>query len=193
MRPGSGPVRLLEKAGTDNENMDAKAVIQGVVVKDIKRHSDERGWLIELFRSDEVDKDVLPAMSYVSLTEPGVARGPHEHREQTDYFCFVGPSTFKVYLWENRGKNRGENRGGNNKDTPKGSPETPEKMVIEAGEDSPRLVIVPPGVVHAYKNIGPIPGFVFNAPNRLFMGPGRTEEIDEIRYEGSGDLRFSLD
>ena len=170
--------------------MDGNDVIQGVVVKDIKRHSDERGWLTELFRSDEVDKEVLPAMSYVSLTEPGVARGPHEHRDQTDYFCFVGPSTFKVYLWDNRGENSG---GENKKDAPEGSPEAAEKMVIVAGEDSPKLVIVPPGVVHAYKNIGPLPGLVFNAPNRLFMGPGKTEEIDEIRYEGLGDLRFELD
>ena len=44
----------------------------------------------------------MPAMAYISMTRPGVARGPHEHREQADYFAFIGPSNFKVYLWDAR-------------------------------------------------------------------------------------------
>ena len=46
--------------------------------------------------------DVFPEMMYVSQTLPGVARGPHEHVEQTDIFIFMGPGTFKVYLWDSR-------------------------------------------------------------------------------------------
>ena len=41
-------------------------------------------------------------MAYISMTEPGIARGPHEHAEQADCFCFLGPSNFTVYLWDRR-------------------------------------------------------------------------------------------
>ena len=76
--------------------------IDGVVVREIQRHHDDRGWLSELFRHDELDEEFYPTMSYLSMTEPGVARGPHEHQDQADLFCFLGPSTFRIHLWDNR-------------------------------------------------------------------------------------------
>ena len=48
--------------------------IGGVVIKELKRYEDDRGWLLELHRSDELAKEFYPAMSYVSMTSPGVAR-----------------------------------------------------------------------------------------------------------------------
>jgi len=152
-------------------------IIEGVIVKDIKRHADERGWLVECFRHDEVPSEIQPAMAYVSITLPGVARGPHEHIEQTDYFCFLGPGNFKVVLWDNR----------------KESPTVNVRQVILAGEDNPKIVIVPPGVVHGYKNIGNIDGQVLNFPNRLYAGPGRTQKVDEIRHEASALSPFKMD
>jgi hypothetical protein len=29
-------------------------------------------------------------MAYISVTEPNVQRGPHEHVDQADLFCFIG-------------------------------------------------------------------------------------------------------
>ncbi|HEY6009808.1 MAG TPA: dTDP-4-dehydrorhamnose 3,5-epimerase, partial [Geobacteraceae bacterium] len=75
-----------------------KGRIHDVVVRPLAKYLDERGWLAELYRSDELPADVMPVMAYISMTQPGVARGPHEHVDQTDYFCFIGPSNFKVYL-----------------------------------------------------------------------------------------------
>lgn len=63
-------------------------MIEGVIIKSIKKNEDERGWLAEFFRSDEVE--YLPVMSYLSFTKNGIARGPHEHKHQSDYFVFVG-------------------------------------------------------------------------------------------------------
>jgi dTDP-4-dehydrorhamnose 3,5-epimerase len=151
--------------------------IAGVVISELPKHSDRRGWLSELFRSDELPQDFVPVMGYVSSTEPGVARGPHEHREQTDKFCFVGPSTFRVYLWDNR----------------KDSPTFGNKIVLEAGAEQPKAMIIPPGVIHAYKNIGPIPGWIFNLSNRLYAGEGRKEKVDEIRHENDTNTIFKLD
>src|SRR5438105_13131336 len=78
--------------------------IDGVIWKPLKKYRDDRGWLCELFRDDDWPAALQPVMAYISMTEPGVARGPHEHDAQSDYFCFLGPSNFKVYLWDKREK-----------------------------------------------------------------------------------------
>jgi dTDP-4-dehydrorhamnose 3,5-epimerase len=157
--------------------LTATTPIEGVVWRPLTQHHDERGWLCELFRHDEMDRACHPAMAYLSMTEPGVARGPHEHVEQTDCFCFLGPSRFRIYLWDSR----------------PGSPTEGAMQVEEAGEGRPMLVIVPPGVVHAYKNVGEEPGLVFNAPNRLYRGPGKRQPVDEIRHEDRDDSPYSLE
>ncbi|HLC19092.1 MAG TPA: dTDP-4-dehydrorhamnose 3,5-epimerase family protein [Thermodesulfobacteriota bacterium] len=151
--------------------------IDGVVVRELKRYSDERGWLMELFRLDDLDQEYRPVMTYISLTRPGVARGPHEHLDQADYFCFAGPSDFKVYLWDNR----------------PGSITYRNTHAIVAGESAPSVVIVPKRVVHAYKNVGTRDGVVINCPNRLFKGEGRKDPVDEVRYEDLSDSPYKLD
>ena len=54
-------------------------------------------------------------------------------------------------------------------------------------------MIIPPGVVHAYKNVADRPGWVFNVPNRLFAGKNKKEPVDEIRYEEVPDSPYVLD
>ena len=79
-----------------------KCNIEDVIIRELTRNHDNRGYLIELYRTDEIEKEFHPVMSYLSITKPGIIRGPHEHKEQADNFCFVGPSTFRLYLWDNR-------------------------------------------------------------------------------------------
>lgn len=151
--------------------------IDGVIIRELKHYNDDRGWLTELFRADEVKPEFFPTMSYVSMTRPGVARGPHEHVDQADLFCFIGPSTFRLYLWDNR----------------EGSDIYRKRFTYDFGENMPASVIVPKGVVHAYKNIGPTEGIVYNAPNRLYAGENKAEPVDEIRHEDKTDSVFILD
>ena len=66
-------------------------------------------------------------------------------------------------------------------------------MTLFVGEDNPKSVLVPKGVVHAYRNIGQAAGIVINCPNRLYMGEGKREEIDEIRHEDDPDTIFRID
>ena len=80
--------------------------IEGVLWRPLKRFHDHRGWLCELFRHDDLPAEFHPVMAYISATEPGVARGPHEHVDQADYFTFIGPSNFKMYLWDNRSQSK---------------------------------------------------------------------------------------
>jgi dTDP-4-dehydrorhamnose 3,5-epimerase len=146
--------------------------MEGVLVKQVLLYKDQRGWLGELIREDE--SEITPAMVYISMTRPGLARGPHEHRQQTDLFCFVGK--FRFYLWDNR----------------KNSPTYREKKIVETS-DIPTIAVVPPGVVHAYKNIGNSDGLVINLPDKLYKGWGKTETVDEIRYENDPKTPFRLE
>ena len=151
--------------------------IGGVIIKEIKPFTDSRGWLIELFRHDELEQQFHPAMSYISMTKPGVARGPHEHQDQADLFGFIGPSTFRLYLWDNRPN----------------SATFEMSCTYEFGDKRPASVIVPPGVAHAYKNIGQLEGIVYNAPNQLYAGWGRNQPVDEVRHETDPNSKFKID
>jgi dTDP-4-dehydrorhamnose 3,5-epimerase len=151
--------------------------IAGVTFKSLSRYADQRGWLVEVYRDDELASDNHPQMGYISMTLPGVARGPHEHVDQSDYFAFIGPGSFKLYLWDMR----------------RDSPSCGCKLAVVVGEANMQGVIIPPGVVHAYKNVGEQPGWVVNLPNRLYKGQGRREAVDEIRHEELADSPFVLD
>jgi len=149
-------------------------MIEGVIIKKIDKYEDERGWLAEMFRQDEMDHG--PAMGYVSLTKPGVIRGPHEHENQTDCFIFVGPGNFELHLWDRR-------------ETSATKGEYLKELV---GEANPRLVVVPAGVVHGYKCVSDAPACSINLPDKLYRGEGKKEEIDEIRWEKLPDSPYKI-
>jgi dTDP-4-dehydrorhamnose 3,5-epimerase len=155
--------------------------LPGVRVLPLTAAVDQRGWLVELFRADVLEAAGLgkaqPVMAYLSMTRPGVVRGPHEHRGQTDLLTFVGPSDFEVTLWDNR----------------RDSPAFGQREKYVLGACRPATLVVPPGVVHVYRNVGKVEGWVLNFPNRLYRGAGRQEPVDEIRHEDDPDSRFKLE
>jgi dTDP-4-dehydrorhamnose 3,5-epimerase len=151
--------------------------IEDVIVRELRKFNDRRGWLVELFRNDELTAELFPTMAYISSTTPGVTRGPHEHVDQADLFCFIGPSNLKLRLWDNRPDSRTFNN----------------VMTLLVGADNPQSVLVPKGVVHAYQNVGDVDGIVINCPNRLYLGAGRHEQVDEIRHEDNPDTPFRMD
>jgi dTDP-4-dehydrorhamnose 3,5-epimerase len=154
-----------------------KGAIEGVKVTALRKFIDERGWLAELFRHDELAQEFHPAMAYISVTLPGVLRGPHEHVDQADLFAWVGPGDFKVTLWDNR---TSSSTFGN-------------RMELFMGANNPGSVIVPKGVVHCYRCISVDSGWVFNAPNQLYAGEGKKAPVDEIRHEDDPQNPFVKD
>jgi dTDP-4-dehydrorhamnose 3,5-epimerase len=150
-------------------------MLHNLIVKDLGKNEDERGWLAEFWRSDEIS--YMPAMSYISFTRFGVARGPHEHTWQSDYFVFVGPGNFELFLWDRR----------------EDSPSKGEKMKIVVGDSRPCLVIVPPGVVHGYKCVSEEGALSINLPDKLYRGKNKTEEVDEIRWEKDPSSPYKIE
>jgi dTDP-4-dehydrorhamnose 3,5-epimerase len=149
-------------------------MIKGVIIKNLSKYEDPRGWLAEFFRHDEIDYS--PAMGYISETKPGIVRGPHEHVYQTDYFVFVGPGNLELNLWDRR----------------EGSDTKGEHLKIEVGEKYPVAVTVPPGVVHGYKCIGDKNAWCINLADKLYRGISKKDEIDEIRWEDKEDSPYKI-
>ncbi len=150
------------------------SAIHGVIVTPFKKYEDTRGWVTEIYRTDEIDS--RPAMCYASYSHNGIIRGPHEHVYQSDLFCFYGPGDFEMHLWDNRPNSK-----------------TYKKYIkTTVGDSNPCSVLVPPGVVHGYKCISANGAFYVNLPDKLYKGIAKKDEVDEIRHEHETDSQFKI-
>ena len=144
-------------------------MIEGVVVKDLKVIPDERGFLFEILRSDEAMFETFGQV-YITAAYPGVIKAWHHHRLQADHWCtLVGEA--KIVLYDMR----------------EGSPTYGKFMEIYSGEQVRRLVKIPIGVAHGYKNIGTTVVQILNIPTM----PYNAGEPDEFRIDPhSGEIPY---
>lgn len=143
--------------------------IDGVKVKTLRTIPDERGWLMEILRSDEAELFAKFGQAYVSATYPGVVKAWHYHRHQTDNFaCLAG--MIKLVLV----------------DTREGSPTTGVVNEYFLGTEQRILVQIPPLVYHGWKCISSEMSVVLNLPTEAY----RYEEPDEYRLEPHGTLPY---
>ncbi len=119
-------------------------MIDGVKIKRLTAHHDERGWLAEILRSDD---EVFEGFGqvYVSVAYPGVVKGWHYHKLQTDHFCVIR-GMLKVVLYDSREE----------------SPTFGEVNEFFMGEGNLMLVKIPPLIVHGVKANSTEPGFLIN-------------------------------
>jgi dTDP-4-dehydrorhamnose 3,5-epimerase len=113
-------------------------MIDGVVLKDLVTHTDERGFFREIIRvTDSFFGEGFGQFSH-SLMYPGTAKAWHIHKTQIDWW-YVPIGVLKVALHDLR----------------EGSPTKGETMEFFLGENQPaRVLRIPPGVAHGCKAIG---------------------------------------
>ena len=145
-------------------------MIDGVKTKELTVIPDERGFLMEMLRSDD---EVFERFGQVYLTccYPGVVKGWHYHRKQTDHFVCVR-GTAKVVLYDGREE----------------SPTHKEINEFFIGERKQILLKIPPLVMHGFKAIGNEPAYIINCPTELFNYAEPDEyrltfDTDEIPYD----------
>jgi dTDP-4-dehydrorhamnose 3,5-epimerase len=114
------------------------AQIEGVIIKELATHPDERGFFRELIRAtDPFFGEGFAQLSH-SLMHPGVAKAWHIHKTQIDWW-YVPLGVLKVALFDMR-------------------PESPTKGVLQelfmGGEHMPIVLKIPAGVAHGCKAIG---------------------------------------
>ena len=104
-------------------------IIEGVELKELVTHADERGFFREIIRETDPFFDRFGQWSH-SLMHVGTAKGWHHHRKQTDWWYVIG--TLKVALYDLRD----------------GSPTKGQLMEFFLGDRFARCLKIPPGVAH---------------------------------------------
>jgi dTDP-4-dehydrorhamnose 3,5-epimerase len=147
-------------------------MIEGVEIKQLAKHADERGYLMELLRSDDPIFSKF-GQCYVSMNYPGVVRAWHWHQKQDDFFVVVKGMT-KVGLYDMR----------------EGSPTRGEVDEFYLGDNNNIVLKIPPGVAHGYKTVGVEPSLLINFPSEVYD----REEPDEYRLPWNTDqIPFNWD
>jgi dTDP-4-dehydrorhamnose 3,5-epimerase len=110
-------------------------VIDGVVLKTLVTHTDERGFFREIIRvTDDFFGEGFGQWSH-SLMYPGVVKAWHVHAKQVDWW-YVACGVLKVALHDHRA----------------GSPTYRKTKEFLMGDNQPAQVLrVPPGVAHGCK------------------------------------------
>lgn len=125
-------------------------MIDGVKTKQLKPICDERGRLMEIFRSDWPEF-IRFGQVYMTTAYPGAVKAWHFHKKQTDSFiCIKG--MMKVVLYDNR----------------PGSKSKGEVNEFFIGEHNMTLVQIPKLVYHGFKCISDTEAVILNIPTELY-------------------------
>ena len=135
-------------------------MIDGVVIKALKTHEDERGFFREIFRFSEEYNDISIGQLSHSLVNEGGIKGWHGHKVQSQW-NYVVTGLIKVVLYDNRAN----------------SPTYKETMEFFVGDGhEPCAYFFPPGVLHGYKCLkGPM--------QIIYVTSGVYDLEDEVRID----------
>jgi dTDP-4-dehydrorhamnose 3,5-epimerase len=136
-------------------------MIDGVQVKKLRIIPDERGRLMEVLRNDDQVYEKFGQV-YVTTAYPGVVKGWHYHKAQSDNMCVVR-GMMKIVLFDPR----------------EDSPTKGEVNEFYAGIHNPVLIHIPPFVYHGFKCISGEESVVINVPTEVY----NYEEPDEFRVD----------
>jgi dTDP-4-dehydrorhamnose 3,5-epimerase len=126
-------------------------MIEGVVIKSLVTHADERGFFREIIRvGDDFFAEGFGQWSH-SLMYPGVAKAWHIHQAQVDWW-YVGVGVLKVALYDARA----------------GSATQGHLMECFLGDHQPAQVLrIPPGVAHGCRCLSG-PAHLFYITSRVY-------------------------
>ncbi|MCZ7585466.1 MAG: dTDP-4-dehydrorhamnose 3,5-epimerase family protein [Deltaproteobacteria bacterium] len=147
----------------------AKRLIEGIKIKPLKVIPDERGRLMEILRRDDEVFEQFGQV-YMTVAYPGVVKGWHYHRLQTDHFAVVR-GMIKLVCWDGRDAALGYGYEGET------SPTANHVNEFFMGVHNPILVKIPTMVMHGFKAVGTEEAIVINVPTE----PYRYDDPDEYR------------
>ncbi len=143
--------------------METHNTIDGVSVKKIVRHNDERGYFAELFKEGETGFHKIAQTSY-ALTNPGVIKAFHFHDYWETWVVIEGEAQVVMYDGREDSQTKGMTQ------------------VVYAGVKNPLVLSIPPGVAHGYKVIGDEPvGMLYHAEEAY--DPSRKDQIGIIPFD----------
>lgn len=129
-----------------------------MIKKELIVHSDHRGRLFEVLRSDDLGF-IHFGQIYTSLTKPGIVRSLHKHLQHTDYICCI-QGEIKVVLIDEETKYIDE--------------------IILSGK-IPTTIIISPGTYHGWKTISEVDALTISITTKTFD----KNNIDAIYIDSS--------
>ncbi|MEI7498642.1 MAG: dTDP-4-dehydrorhamnose 3,5-epimerase family protein [Candidatus Falkowbacteria bacterium] len=145
-------------------------MIKDVIIKPLKKISDERGSIMHMLRNDDSDFKQFGEI-YFSTVYPGAIKGWHLHKEMTLNYAVV-KGNIKLVLFDQREE----------------SPTRGETQEIFMGDKNYCLVSVPAGVVNGFKGVGMEEAIVANCAT-LPHTPDEIVRIDPF----SKDINYNWD
>lgn len=137
-------------------------MIEGVKVKKLVKHCDDRGFFSELIRDDEPELFSRFGQASWSMSYPGVIKAFHYHEKQDDLWFFPSGNA-QVVLYDLR----------------EDSPTKGETNVYYMGEENPIMLLIPKGVAHGYRVLGQNPATIIYFTTESY----KLEDPDEKRLE----------
>jgi dTDP-4-dehydrorhamnose 3,5-epimerase len=125
-------------------------MIDGVQVKKLTVHPDERGRLMEILRNDDPMFQQFGQV-YLTTAYPGVVKAWHYHKVQTDHFATVH-GMMKVVLYDAR----------------EDSPTHGEVNEFFTGIHNPALIRIPNFVYHGFKCVSDNEALLINLPTEVY-------------------------
>jgi dTDP-4-dehydrorhamnose 3,5-epimerase len=121
--------------------------IDGVMVKTFRKYADQRGYFIEQLKRGDLDDEgrpFIPAQPFAQMSRslayarggnpPELIKAFHWHKRQWDYWDIVLGNARIVLV-----------------DLREGSPTEGRAQTLILGENSPKMVAIPPYVAHGYQ------------------------------------------
>jgi dTDP-4-dehydrorhamnose 3,5-epimerase len=137
-------------------------VIEGVKIKKLVKHCDDRGFFAELVRDDEPDLLSRFGQASWSMSYPGVIKAFHYHEKQDDLWFFPSGNA-QVVLHDLRD----------------GSSTKGKTDVYYLGEENPIMLLIPKGIAHGYRVLGEKPAAIIYFTTESYD----REDPDEKRIE----------
>ena len=107
-------------------------MIKGLIINKLDVKSDERGWLAEILRKENLRGKNDFGQILITVAKPDVTKGNHYHKRKHEWFCAIR-GRGKLLL----------------KDVT-----SDECQEVLMGDENMVAVKIPPNVIHAIQNIG---------------------------------------
>lgn len=124
-------------------------------VKKLEIHKDERGWLVELLKANELEKPVRQL--HIASIKPGGIRGNHYHSKRIEWFFLVAGRA-RLVLEDIKTKKRAS---------------------FLLSEEKPQVITIYPNISHAVKNIGRGLAYLVSAQDDIY----NPKKSDRFPYE----------
>jgi dTDP-4-dehydrorhamnose 3,5-epimerase len=129
--------------------LERRGPLEGVMIKSFQVHADQRGYFLEQLKRGDLDDEgrpFLPEQSFAQMSRslayarggnpPELIKAFHWHRRQWDYWDIVKGNARVVLV-----------------DLRPDSPTKGKTQVVTAGQNSPKMIAIPPLVAHGYQGL----------------------------------------